>query len=195
MVFYELLTGRRLFVGRDRVEVLAQLLRKKIAPPEIYRPGIPIGLVALCMRMLARDRRARPASARCTLDALVEVMAQSDLNTHADACGSAALGKFLRCRCPEQAPQVVANRAVFLSNRSVPLLPSQVMSSGKSEVDRMMGASTRTALPPAGCATIARDPHSALSPGMSHRRRRVALWISSAVLLVALAIATALAAG
>jgi hypothetical protein len=59
-VLFECLVGRRLFGGSHAVEVLANLLTQPIQHPRDHVPGVPEALDALIVRMLSRDRAARP---------------------------------------------------------------------------------------------------------------------------------------
>jgi hypothetical protein len=62
VVLFEALTGQRPFVGPPHV-VLEVKQMTEPAPPHIYRPGIPDDLDQLCVDLLRRDPRARPAGA------------------------------------------------------------------------------------------------------------------------------------
>lgn len=62
-VFYEMLTGEKVFPGKNALETLRCMLRHKIVPPKTLRPSIPWPLNDLVMRLLARDPKARPATA------------------------------------------------------------------------------------------------------------------------------------
>jgi hypothetical protein len=63
-VLFECLVGARLFGGSHAVEVLANLLTQPIRHPKDLVPGVPDGLDALVVRMLSRERAARPSD--CT---------------------------------------------------------------------------------------------------------------------------------
>jgi serine/threonine-protein kinase len=63
VLFWEMLTGERLFARSDADATLAAVLRGPIAKPSSRRPGIPARLDELVMRALERDQAARWPSA------------------------------------------------------------------------------------------------------------------------------------
>jgi DNA-binding response OmpR family regulator len=64
IVLYELLTGTLPFIGDNRMAVAAMRLNTDPAPPSTHRAAIPPAFDTLVLRLLARDRDRRPASAR-----------------------------------------------------------------------------------------------------------------------------------
>ncbi len=64
IVFYELLTGRRLFKARSRDETLRRVRRAEVPSPRGFRPEIPEDLEDFLLRMLDRrpDERFRDAA-------------------------------------------------------------------------------------------------------------------------------------
>jgi CheY-like chemotaxis protein len=64
IVLYELLTGTLPFMADNRMAVAAMRLNTPPAPPSTHRAGIPPAFDTLVLRLLARDRDRRPASAR-----------------------------------------------------------------------------------------------------------------------------------
>lgn len=62
VVFWELLTGRRLFAGDTDTLTLDQVLECRVASPRESNPRVPPVLEAVVMRMLAKDPRERFAS-------------------------------------------------------------------------------------------------------------------------------------
>lgn len=63
-VLMELLTGERPFPAREMHELLAQHLTAAPPAPGSLRAGLPAGLDALVLGLLAKDPRERPATAR-----------------------------------------------------------------------------------------------------------------------------------
>ncbi len=69
VILYELLTGRRLFSGLTR-EVFGAILFREVVPPSRIRRGIPKDVEAVALKLLARERDDRYASAELAIDAL-----------------------------------------------------------------------------------------------------------------------------
>lgn len=69
-VFYEMLTGQRPFAGASSQELTHTILRAQPKPPHELVPAVPSHLEALLLRMMARDRDARPQN---TDDILAEL--------------------------------------------------------------------------------------------------------------------------
>jgi serine/threonine-protein kinase len=63
VILFELLAGRRPFVGDDAI-ALATVATQSTAPRlEEFRPGVPVALASLVSSMLSRDPAGRPSSA------------------------------------------------------------------------------------------------------------------------------------
>ena len=62
-VMYECLTGRLPFEADSVMGLIARQLRDEPAPPASLNPEVPPALSALVLRLLAKQREARPASA------------------------------------------------------------------------------------------------------------------------------------
>jgi len=62
VVLYEVLTGKRPFDGTTYPAVLLATMTREPTAPRKHEPGCPLVLEDLCLRMLAKDREARPAS-------------------------------------------------------------------------------------------------------------------------------------
>ncbi|MCX5746157.1 MAG: serine/threonine-protein kinase [Proteobacteria bacterium] len=71
VTLYELLTGIHPF-GRQVTEDERSSEPLRVIPPRVVKPSVPIGLDALCMRMLALDRRDRFATMQQVIDALTD---------------------------------------------------------------------------------------------------------------------------
>lgn len=67
---YEMLCGRPPFLGDDAAGVITQHLHAAPVAPSWHRAGIPPGLEALVLALLAKDPDARPANAHEVVDAL-----------------------------------------------------------------------------------------------------------------------------
>jgi serine/threonine-protein kinase len=63
IVFWECLTGERLFDGATEAETVTRVLRDPISPPSMSRPDVSTDLDEVCLRALERDpdRRFRTA--------------------------------------------------------------------------------------------------------------------------------------
>jgi serine/threonine protein kinase len=73
-VLWEMLTGRRLFVGSSDFEVLASVLNRDIPPPSRLVPELPPALDEIVLRALARNPAQRYLSADALAVALDEAM-------------------------------------------------------------------------------------------------------------------------
>lgn len=84
VVFWEMLTGRRLFKGRNEMETLRLAEQAAVVPPSKFRPGIPPELDAVLLRVLARSADERYATAMDLHEDIRGVIAQlgSALTTH-----------------------------------------------------------------------------------------------------------------
>ncbi len=69
-VLYQMCTGRRPFSGPDLISTLMAVATQEPPPPRKINPGVPAGLSAFVMRLLAKEPAGRPPSARATADAL-----------------------------------------------------------------------------------------------------------------------------
>ena len=78
VVLYEMVTGRRPFIGAGAVEVAASIRRQRIPSPtdvveEVERSGVPSSadLIALVVSILTAGRPGRPATAGAFAEALL----------------------------------------------------------------------------------------------------------------------------
>lgn len=74
IVFWEALTGRRLFEGIDDGDIYARVLHGELEAPSVYAKGLGSGVDSIVLRGLARDRTARYPSAREMALAIEAVM-------------------------------------------------------------------------------------------------------------------------
>ncbi|MDB4964719.1 MAG: protein kinase [Myxococcales bacterium] len=59
IVLHELLTGRRLFAGRNDMQTMGLVRAARVSPPSDVNPLVPPALDRICMQALARDPQAR----------------------------------------------------------------------------------------------------------------------------------------
>jgi len=69
-ILYELLTGRRPFVGATTVETIQSVMAKELAAPSSVNNAVDQALNAICMKCLAKDRVKRYPTARELADEL-----------------------------------------------------------------------------------------------------------------------------
>ncbi len=82
-VLFECLTGRPAFSGQHVAAVLAKVLREEAPRVRDLRPELPASLDDLVMRMLAKNRAARPADGAAVL---AELLALGDVTGAAPVC-------------------------------------------------------------------------------------------------------------
>lgn len=92
IVLYELLTGHRLFAGKNEIDVLERIRDGVIEPaPRRYRADLDEELEEIVLRALALDREARFASAGDFHDAVFDYVYRSGAHV-----GPGRLGQFMR---------------------------------------------------------------------------------------------------
>ncbi|MBL4846112.1 MAG: protein kinase [Planctomycetes bacterium] len=69
-LLYACLTGHPPFRGDSVLATFDMVLRQPLEPPSALRPGLNLGLEAICLRCLERDSKKRYASAAALIDAL-----------------------------------------------------------------------------------------------------------------------------
>jgi serine/threonine protein kinase len=70
IMLWEMLAHRPLFAGTTR-EIMGQVLFRDIPVPSSVRGGVPLDLEAVTMKLLARDRDSRYATAEAAIEALL----------------------------------------------------------------------------------------------------------------------------
>jgi serine/threonine protein kinase len=70
IMLWEMLAHRPLFAGTTR-EIMGQVLYRDIPVPSSVRSGVPLDLEVVTMKLLARDRDARYATAEAAIEALL----------------------------------------------------------------------------------------------------------------------------
>jgi serine/threonine-protein kinase len=87
VVLYEILTGHKPFTGPSFPAVLLATMTQAPTAPRAHQPSCPVVLEELCLRMLAKERAARPASAEevaAEIDAFLDG-AKERARRHAEA--------------------------------------------------------------------------------------------------------------
>lgn len=79
VVFWELLTGERLFKRETEPETMQAILEEEPAPPSSKSPEIPTDLDAVVRRALAKDREERYPTAEALRRDVVEVVGEAEL--------------------------------------------------------------------------------------------------------------------
>jgi serine/threonine-protein kinase len=123
VMLWEMLCGRRLFVGEDTRATLAAVLFGQIPRPRSMRSDVPKDLERVVMKLLERDLPARYATAEDAIHDLLEC-------TDAPKAGRELLMKTLAERFPGQAPvrQSVARRGGTPPQGHVPSGPAAQVS-------------------------------------------------------------------
>ena len=130
VIFYEMLTGQRLFLGDSDYQTLEAVRNAVIPPPRSYNPQISPDLEQILLRMLARDPKDRYQWAAEIHEDLLDHLVQDGRPYHArhlrvwmqDAYARdievehAKLEEFMRLRLPEASgaparPDPLINRA------------------------------------------------------------------------------------
>lgn len=64
VVFYELLTGKRLFTGVNLGEIIEKVVQAEVVPPSRINPSVPDEIERVCLRALCKNRDNRYATAK-----------------------------------------------------------------------------------------------------------------------------------
>ena len=59
VVFFEMLTGKRLFLGKNDVETLEKIRKAEVLPPSVFNSDVPPELDRIVLKALAKDREDR----------------------------------------------------------------------------------------------------------------------------------------
>ena len=59
VVFFEMLTGKRLFLGKNDVETLEKIRKAEVLPPSVFNSAVPPELDRIVLKALAKDREDR----------------------------------------------------------------------------------------------------------------------------------------
>jgi len=172
IMLWEMLVGRRLFVGEDTRATLAAVLFGQIPRPRSLRSDIPKDVERVTMKLLEREASARYATAE---DALAELLECND----APKRGREALSGLLAERFPMEA-RVRGSRARSFppQDPSLPLAPT-ITPVGSSPV----------AAPAASLGAMRNAPTGTLPP-IAPRGRRAWKLALLATVIVASGVAT-----
>jgi serine/threonine-protein kinase len=72
VILYEMLTGRRPFVGQSHGEIFWKVWNEPVVPPRQIRPDLPPALQDIVLRAMARDRALRFPSTEAMRSALLD---------------------------------------------------------------------------------------------------------------------------
>lgn len=125
VVFWELLTGRRLFSSSSPTQTIQAILSAPIPSPKKLRPEIPDELARIVQRTLARDPLERTPTATLLAAELEEFLETYDIHEHAS--GTAAWIDEITA----PAASSTFERAV-LSTETSPIAHTAVISSKRS---------------------------------------------------------------
>lgn len=107
VVFFELLSGRRLYREESMSAAARRILTEPPPDPLDYRSDLPPPVVELLFELLAKDRDARPATAREIEVRLSEVLAELTL-----ADGVIDIGTYLRETFPARLAETLEWRTL-----------------------------------------------------------------------------------
>jgi eukaryotic-like serine/threonine-protein kinase len=113
VMMWEMLVGRRLFMGEDTRSTLAAVLFGQVPRPRSLRGDVPKDLERVVMKLLERDLPARYPTAEAAISDLLDC-------TDAPKSGREMLIKVLAERFPQQAP---VRGSVMRSRGGVPSKP------------------------------------------------------------------------
>ena len=169
VMLWELLTGQALFEFDNFARTISAVLWDEIPRPRVVRPGIPMDLEAIAMRLLDRDLTRRFQTAR-------EVIAALQACQAASRDGRGELARLLAERFPERARRVPAP----------PIASSPTDAPGQSSPDRRAFAvsSADSAGPPWQLSSTTGHAQGQAVGSPAHRARRWP-WIAAVVVLLA----------
>jgi serine/threonine protein kinase len=81
VVLWEMLTGRRLFRGKNELETLTKVMEMQVRPPSADRPDIPASLDRIVLRALDRDRDKRYPTGHAMADDLEAVLRETHFHS------------------------------------------------------------------------------------------------------------------
>jgi serine/threonine protein kinase len=139
VVFWEALTGRRLFQPEDGAAVLARFLDKSAAPlASVYNPAVPANLDEILARALELDFERRFSTAQEMADAIEAVVPQASPSN---------VARWLRSVAREDLEQHL--RIVAAIERDSSNSERSGERTGAGSVGRMLAAFRKSPLPPA----------------------------------------------
>lgn len=81
VVLWEILTGKRLFRGKNDVDTLRNVLEMQVPPPSSLRPEIPASLDRVVARALARNQKDRYPTGQAMVDDLEPILAETTFHS------------------------------------------------------------------------------------------------------------------
>jgi Tol biopolymer transport system component/predicted Ser/Thr protein kinase len=199
VLLYELTTSQSPFRGSSHVDSLRRVLTHRPPPLDMTCPGLPRELAALVERLLEKDPRRRPRSARDVALALEEIAASSGLAAASESAAERTVSDMPTFAGVEQ-PGVEAEEALEslgaeeeAAARS--LGGQQLTAAGSPGGQQRPGALTPAARQGPGTLTPgaqqgpgrqepgASRPGAGLGPGAGTSGGRPALWIAASALL------------
>jgi hypothetical protein len=141
VMLWEMLAGRRLFVGEDTRATLAAVLFGQIPRPRSLRGDVPKDVERVAMKLLERDLPARYETAELAIQDLLEC-------SDAPKAGRELLVKTLAERYPQAAPV----RQSVMRSRGTPVPGVQLSPNQPTMID---GAAGRPAAPSMGAMRAA----------------------------------------
>ena len=79
IILHELLTGRRLFMGKTDLETVEQVRKCEIPPPSAFNPDVDHDLDEIVLKALSKDRKKRFQSARDVGESLAKYLFSHNL--------------------------------------------------------------------------------------------------------------------
>lgn len=134
VILYELLTGRRPFVG-STLEVIGQILHVPAEPPSTHRPGLDPRLEAICMSTMEKDPAVRIATAKALAEALLRVLKDP-------SAGSLSSGAI----APDSTPASTATAAPSVTANAQVKMLQQVMEAFTNDHREQTAAAVQTAV-------------------------------------------------
>jgi eukaryotic-like serine/threonine-protein kinase len=149
VMFYELLTGRRVYQGTTQEEILTDVIQlargwRPLVAPNLVRPDLPWDVCQVAVTLLAADREQRFSTAREALDALLHT-------TTAPTRGAQMLSQVLAERFAADAPRRVMTPQ---QRAAAPTVVPDALRPGPSQVRAQMAAETRTIEPVVGTPPV-----------------------------------------
>jgi serine/threonine-protein kinase len=191
VMLWEAITGRRLYYGKNDVEIMQQVTAGQIPSPRTIRPGISPRLEAICMTALSRRREDRFATAADLMSSL-----ESFLDDQSDRSTARAAGKLVATHFSAERARVKAiveaqlQRVSFRATgefdaAELPVIDQRTRSSRPAPDGRISYLAPVSQL----SSTTSVNPEDALgaaSPG-SQDRRKAAWIVAGGVVVVAAA--------
>jgi len=165
VMLWEMLVGRRLFVGEDTRATLASVLFGQIPRPRQMRGDVPKDLERVTMKLLERDLPARYPNAEAAIDDLLAC-------DQAPKNGREALRRVLAERFPQEAPV----RGSSLSHPHTPV-PYQAHAMGSTPGTAPVSGMPSASSPMASIGAQRSAPTASIRPRRSGAGAKIALGI------------------